>query len=166
MAAAWLTNTEIKTDLMGFLAKKAAGTISDRWDTIINRANGKARSDIIKVLKSSGFSTSQINSWDYLSEHHSQQSIFWTLVYGTALHNLEYNEVKMLDVRKDLKEMDELEIGGESATPDNMDDMIQVGDADFTGSDFRPDSPLGDLNFRQEWKTSRVDDDNRSALPG
>lgn len=166
MAAAWLTNAEIKADLMGFIAKKSTGTISDRWDTIINRANGKAKSDIIKVLKSSGFSTAQINAWDYLSEHHSQQSIFWTLVYGTALHNLDYPEVKMLDVRKDLQEMDELEIGGEEVFPDNAEDMIQVGESDFTGLDFRPDSPLGDLNFPLGWKTSRVDDDNRTALPG
>lgn len=156
MPAAWLSNAEIKTDLVGFLSKKQQASISDAWDTRINRANGKAKSDIIKVLRSSGFSTSQINAWDYLSEHHSQQAIFWTLVYGTALHNLEYSEVKMLDVRKELQDLDSIDINGEEVTPGNMDSLIQVGDADFTGADFRPDSPEGDLTFPPEWKTSHV----------
>ena len=157
MSAAWLTDAQIKSDLKNMLAKKSTATISDRWDGIITRANGRAKSDILKVLRASGYSTTNINGWDYLSEHHSMQSLFWCLTMGTALHNLEYSEVKVLDCRKDLKELDTLDINGEEVEPGDRDDVIQEGGADFTGSDFRPDSPLGDINFPPHWKTSQAE---------
>jgi len=158
MAAAWHTTSEIATHLRDFLAKKTTGTISSRWDGIIVRATGKAKSDIIKVLRSTGFSTAQITQWDYLSEHHSQQSMYWCLIYGTALHNLEYNTVKALDCRKDLQDFDTLDAGGEELTPAAEENMTQVGLQDFSGFDFRPDSPEGDLNFTDGMKTSQQDE--------
>lgn len=157
MSAAWHTVAEIEDHLKDYLAKKTSGTISNRWTGIILRATAKAKSDILKVLRSQGFSTTQINAWDYLSEHHSQQSMYWCLVYGTSLHNLEYNGVKALDIRKDLQEFDSIDIGGEEQDPAAEENMMQAGLQDFTDLDFRPDSPLGDLNFTDGMKTSHED---------
>jgi hypothetical protein len=157
MPANWNSAATILDDLKDFLAKKTTGTISDRWTGIIARATGKAKSDILKVLRSSGFSTAQINGWDYLSEHHSQQAIYWCLVYGANQHNLEQNAIRMLDVRKDLQEFDTLDVGGEEVSPAAEENMMQAGLQDFTGLDFRPDSPEGDINFTDGMKTSHPD---------
>lgn len=73
------------------------------WAGVCARALGQAAHDVAGAFLLRGYTPDQVAAWPDLDAHTLTQALYWSLVMGGGLDNLDDKFVKLLDQREGLK---------------------------------------------------------------
>lgn len=132
MAFSFITTADLKAKVAAFLQQPSPASLSPNWDQVIQDAIDAAYRDIQGALAERGYTVSQINTWEDGASVQRTQALYYALIFGAGLHNMEPWVIDRLDQRKSLETAPVNSASSDPIGPAGSPGIIQVGLLDTT----------------------------------
>lgn len=116
MPGPWITQTQLEQALADTL-KVDIADLQDYWQRIAAQALIDSTAYLTQLLLQKGYTSAQIDSWDYIVSYSQDYAIYLSLVKGGGLADFDPEFIKQLNRAPQLKDITSISIGGVMQTP-------------------------------------------------